>query len=116
MVPFEVAPISDVSTVELDFFSQVARGVLTIYRGERQIYKEAFRFVERRRLLPAKPSTGSLSGRFEMPAGELSLRVYLALPGRETQLRSLRLELEGGATHVLRMRVSSAGTFTASLN
>jgi predicted Ser/Thr protein kinase len=116
VVPLEVAPVSDVSTVELDFFSQVARGVLTIYRGERQIYSEAFRFVERRRLLPPKPSTGSLSGRFEIPAGELSLRVYLALPGRETQVRSVQTQLRGGATHVLRLRVAGNGTFSANFN
>ncbi|MCZ6726759.1 MAG: protein kinase [Acidobacteria bacterium] len=115
VVPLEIAPVSTVSTVDVDFFSQVSRGVLTMYRGNKQIFREAFRFVERRRLLPPKAATGSLSRRLEVPAGELSLRVYLSLPGRETQVLRLESDLEGGATQVLRLRVAADGEFTASL-
>jgi Protein kinase domain len=115
VVPIERAPLPDVATIQLDFFSQVSRGVLTVYNGQQQIYKEAFRFTERRRLLPAKAATGSLSATLEMPAGPLALRVYLSLPGRETQLEPVQAELERGGSYVLRLRVSSEGTLTSNL-
>jgi hypothetical protein len=109
------APVSNVSAVQLDFFSLASRGVLTIYEGERQLFKEGFRFVERRRFLPPKPASGSLSGSLEMPAGDLALRVYLSLPGRETQVLTVEGDLLGGATHVLRLRVADDGRLTANL-
>jgi hypothetical protein len=107
--------VSTTATIELDFFSSLPRGVLTIYDGDQQIFKEAFRFVERRRLLPPKAATGSLNGRIEMPAGDLSWRAYLSLPGRETQVLPVEGTLRGGAGHVLNLRVSPEGRFTADL-
>jgi tetratricopeptide (TPR) repeat protein len=115
VVPIERPPLPDVATIQLDFFSQVSRGVLTIYDGENQIYKQAFRFTERRRLLLAKAASGSLSATMEMPAGPLALRVYLSLPGHATQLEPVQAELERGGSYVLRLRVSGEGTLTASL-
>jgi len=115
VVPLPVAPVSKVSTVALDFFTQVSRGVLTMYEGTQQIYKEEFRFIERRRLLPPKPATGSLSASFELPAGDLSLRIYLSVPGQETQVIPVEGTLRGGATHVLRLRVDGDGVLTVNL-
>ena len=115
VIPLERVPVSTRSTVQIDFFSQVSRGVLMIYDGERQIYKEPFRFVERRRFRKPKPATGSLSGSLEMPSGALAWRVYLSLQGEETQVLPVSGELRGGATHVLRLRVAGDGSLTATL-
>jgi hypothetical protein len=115
IIPLERPVLSTTATVELDFFTNQPRGVLTIYDGERQIYKEAFRFYERRRLLPPKPATGSLHGRFELPAGALAWRVYLSLPDGETQVVPVNGTLRGGGRHVLSMRVSPEGRFTVDL-
>ncbi len=115
VVEVDPVPVSKTSRVQLDFFSLVSRGVLTIYEGERQLFKEAFRFVERRRFLPPKAATGSLTGTLEMPSGDLALRVYLSLPGRESQVLTVEGDLLGGATHVLRLRVAADGRFTADL-
>jgi tetratricopeptide (TPR) repeat protein len=115
VIPLERPTVSTTATVEIDFFSSLPRGVLTIYDGERQIFKEAFRFYERRRLLPPKAATGSLSGRMDMPAGEMSWRVYLSIPGSETQVLPVEGTLRGGARHVLNLRVSPEGRFTADL-
>jgi predicted Ser/Thr protein kinase len=115
VIPLERPVVSTVATIELDFFSALPRGVVTIYEGQRQIYKEAFRFYERRRLLPPKAATGSLHGKLEMAAGDISWRVYLSLPGQETQVVPVDGTLRGGGRHVLRMRVSAEGQFTAEL-
>ncbi|MDH3522373.1 MAG: serine/threonine protein kinase [Acidobacteriota bacterium] len=115
VVRVEPEPVSDVAVVQLDFFSLASRGVLTIYEGDRQLFKEAFRFLERRRFLPPKAATGSLTGKLEIPAGDMALRVYLSLPGRATQVVNVAAELRGGANHVLRLRVADDGAFTADL-
>ncbi len=107
------APVPTTGALELDFFSQRSRGVLTIYEDDRQIYRQGFRFTERRRFLPPKAATGSLSANFEMPVGEIELRLYLSLPGHETQVIPVRGEIAGGGRTVLRLRVSADGEFTA---
>ncbi len=107
------APVARTGTVELDFFSRAPRGVLTIYDGDEQIYRQPFRFVERRRFLPPKPATGSLSSTWEMPTGPVELRLYLALPNRATQVLPVRGRVEGGARSILRLRVDTDGRFTA---
>ncbi len=113
VVSVEPLPVPTSGTLELDFFSQMSRGVLTIYQDDRQIYREAFRFSERRRFLPARPASGSLSASFEMPAGAVELRLYLALPDRETQVIPVEGEIVGGERTVLRLRVGDEGVFTA---
>jgi len=115
VVPLERAPVPTIAKVQFDFFSQKSRGVLTIYDGDKQIYKEAFRFIERRRLLPSRPATGSLSATIERQPGPLALRVYLSLPGRQTQVIPVERDLERGGNYVLRMRVGSDGKFSAVL-
>lgn len=115
VVPLERAPVPNVASIQLDFFSQKSRGVLTVYDGEEQVYREAFRFIERRRLLPPKAATGSLSGTLDRQPGPVALRVYLSLPGKETQVVSIERELERGGNYVLRMRVNAKGRFTATL-
>lgn len=115
VVPLERAPVPNISFLEIDFFSQKSRGVLTIYDGDKQIYKEAFRFIERRRLLPSKAATGSLSSTMERQPGPLALRLYLSLPGKKTQVIPLEATLDRGGKYVLRLRVSNDGKFTAAL-
>jgi tRNA A-37 threonylcarbamoyl transferase component Bud32 len=99
----------------IDFQSEIPRGALTLYSGDRQIFREGFHFVEKTRFLITRGVAGSFSRTLEHAAGNLDLRVYLSLPRLSTQVVRVDGHLKGGTTRVLRVRVAADGGFTARL-
>jgi hypothetical protein len=99
----------------VDFQCERPKGVLTIYSGERQIFREGFHFVEKTRFLLNRGTEGSFSRTLEHPAGSVSLRVYLSSPPVPTQVVRLQGTLRGGSSQMLRIRVDEDGGFTARL-
>ncbi len=116
IVPPEAAPAPDFGTLKLDFSSQRSRGVVTVYAGTRQVFSEAFRFVERQGFLRRRATGGGFDARERLPAGRHELRVYLALPDRPTQLVELEGVLPGGATRTLRVRVAEDGALATDFH
>ncbi len=115
ILPLEAPAPADNVRLLLDFQSEIPRGALTVYSGDRQIFREGFRFVEKTRFLLTRGVAGSFSRTLEHPVGEVELRIYLSLPKHETQLVRLEGTLRGGTTRMLRLRVAADGGFTARL-
>jgi len=107
--------VSREAQVQIEFASDKSEGVLTIYAGDRQILREPFRFVRRTGLLAREKVSGTISAVRKVPAGALTLRVYVALPGIATRAISLEETIEGGASRLLEIRVDSAGNASAVL-
>ncbi len=95
--------------LRIDFYSEAPRGVLTVYVNGTQRLNRAFRFVEKKSLLRRKGRSGGFDERIQLPAGDLSLRVYLSLPGQAAQMETLSGPLKGGSLRTLRARVDSSG-------
>jgi serine/threonine protein kinase len=108
-------PADPMAAIRIDFLSQLPKGVLTVYAGEEQLLLRRFRFFERRGFLLRKGVGGGFETMRELSAGSVELRVYLALPGRETQARTLNAILLGGGRHILEIRVAEDGALDAEL-
>ncbi len=102
------------SELRIDFFTEVSPGVLTVYVGREQIYREAFRF-QRRAGLGRTSIPGSLAGQRSVASGDTDLRVIVALEGRPTKVLTLQGNLPGGKSRTLQVRVDAAGASTAKL-
>jgi hypothetical protein len=113
--PAETPPPPRFGTLRIDFQSLLPRGVLTVYAGQEQIVRRSFRFVERSGLLRRQATSGGFDTGVRLPAGLTELRVYLALPGRETLTHRLDLDLEGGALRTLRLRLAADATLEAEI-
>jgi len=104
--------------VKLDFFSEVSQGRLTIYNGLEPIYREAFEFESGRSgfLSRSRKTSGRLSGSFELPAGEVQIKVYAWLKdSQETTSTQIRAELAAGGSPTLAVRLLEDGLLTAEL-
>jgi hypothetical protein len=115
VLALETPAESDTASLLLDFQSEIPRGALTLYSGDRQIFREGFRFVEKTRFLVTRGVAGSFSRTLEHAVGDLDLRLYLSLPKLQTQVVRVEGHLRGGVTRVLRIRVAADGGFTARL-
>ena len=102
--------------LKIDFLSLVPRGTLTIYSGSTQVFRRPFRYVVKKGFLRTRPSTGGFDDQIRLPAGDVSLRVYLAIPGRKSRIERLSGQLPGGSTRVLQVRVDDQGNLTASVH
>jgi serine/threonine protein kinase len=107
-------PVGD-ATVEIDFYSELSEGVLTVYSGERQIFREPFKFVKKTGFLSKEKIPGALSAQRTLPAGPVALRVYVTLPGKPTRAIVVEGSLAGGAQRRLIVRVDGDGRVTAEL-
>jgi tRNA A-37 threonylcarbamoyl transferase component Bud32/tetratricopeptide (TPR) repeat protein len=106
-------PATAPARLRVEFFSQLPEGTLTVYAGERQILREAFRYVRRKGFLRTEPTTGGFEITREVEPGATTLKVYLALPGRETELVTLEEMLAAGAPRTLDVDVSAEGRLSA---
>ncbi len=97
------------ATLRVDFFSHLPKGVLTIYSGKQQVLLERFRFLKKSGLLRRRGISGRLERVLELPAGQTTLRIYVASEGKRTRSKSLAVTLEAGKTRVLRIAVSTTG-------
>ncbi len=116
ILPPEPVAAPDTGTLKLDFASRRSHGVVTVYSGSHQVFREPFRFVERKGFLRRRKTAGGFDTRERLPAGSLELRVYLALPDRATQVVELDGSLPGGATRTLRVRVGDDGALAAEIH
>jgi predicted Ser/Thr protein kinase/tetratricopeptide (TPR) repeat protein len=102
-------PLPDWSDLRIDLFSQVPRGVVTIYANGEQAINQQFRFGKRGGLLRRKSGAGRLEAKRRLPAGDTELRVYVTLPGRAAERRTLDVSLPAGTSRVLRILIDEQG-------
>ena len=103
------APLPDWSDLRIDLFSQVPRGVVTVYAGSDQVMNQPFRFGKRGGLLRKKRGAGRLEAKRRLPAGDTELKVYVTLPNRPAARRTLSVSLPAGASRVLRILIDANG-------
>ena len=104
------------SYLQIDVFSYLPKGVVTIYSDEDQILLQPFRFVRKAGFVRRKKSAGRLERSVELPAGTSEFRIYVSAEGFETQTVNLTAKLVGGETHVLRLIIAENGSTSAQLN
>ena len=109
-------PPPDWSDLRIDLFSQVPRGVVTVYAAGEQVMNQPFRFGKRTGLLRRKTGGGRLEAKRRLPAGETELRVYVTLPGRAAARRTLDVALPAGASRVLRILIDKDGEPSVQLD
>ncbi len=109
-------PLPDWSDLRIDLFSQVPRGVVTVYAAGEQVMSQPFRFGKRSGLLRKKTGGGRLEARRRLPAGDTELRVYVTLPGRPAARRTLDVALPAGASRVLRILIDQNGEPSVQLD
>ena len=90
-------------------------GSLTVYAGERQIFREPFKFVKKTGFLSKEKIPGALGAQRTLPAGAVSLRVYVTLPGKPTKAIVVEGRLAGGSKRRLIVRVDGDGQTLARL-
>lgn len=118
-----VAPVANDPTpppakdavLKLRFLSDQSEGVLTVYAGERQVLREPFRFVRKSGMFTRERVSGMIEAQRRVPAGPMTLRVYVALPGKPTKAVVVEGEIVGGTTPTLEMRIDAEGRATAEL-
>ena len=115
VTPTATQPVATDATVEIDFYSELSEGVLTVYSGERQIFREPFKFVKKTGFLSKEKIPGALRAQRTLPAGAVALRVYVTLPGKPTKAIAVEGTLAGGSTRRLAVRVDADGRVDAQL-
>jgi len=115
VAPVVAAAAAADATLNIDFFSESSEGVLTVYAGERQILRQAFKFVKKTGFLRSERISGSLAAQRILPAGAGALRVYVTLPGKPTKSIVVEGSLDGGSTRRLIVRVDGDGRITTRL-
>ena len=120
--PEPAAPVPTTATLSIELEAALSPGVITLYEGGSQIFRERFRFTKEKKGFigsirsKAKASGGSLSRELEYEAGDLDLRLYVALPGSPTQVLPLRGDLFAGERHVLSIVIDEDGQARADLD
>jgi tRNA A-37 threonylcarbamoyl transferase component Bud32/tetratricopeptide (TPR) repeat protein len=109
-------PLPDWSDLRIDLFSQVPRGVVTVYAAGDQVMNQSFRFGKRAGLLRKKTGAGRLEAKRRLPAGDTELRVYVTLPGRAATRRTLNVSLPAGASRALRILIDTNGEPSVQLD
>ncbi|MFP3941516.1 MAG: hypothetical protein ACLF0P_14550, partial [Thermoanaerobaculia bacterium] len=101
--------------LDLEFYSAVPEGVLTLYYEQEQLAREPYRFYRREGLFRNVPAAGTVEDQYTVPSGAATLRVLVALPGRPAMSRILEGNFPGGATRRLSVRLEDDYTLTARL-
>lgn len=107
---------STVADLRIDVFSNLPKGVLTVYANQDQVLLEPFRFVQKSGFMRKKKTAGRLEKSLRLPAGDIQFRIFVSADGQETQTVSLQAQLRGGQTHVLRLIIAENGSASAQLN
>jgi serine/threonine-protein kinase len=115
----EPLPVATPGVMNLRLETAVSPGVLTLYAGDEQIYRERFRFVEKKkgflRSLTAKAGAGELASEFQLDPGDLSLRIYVSFTDKPTQTFRLKGELAAGGDRTVVISIDEAGLAQARL-
>ena len=115
-LPSEEPWIDPFGTLRIDLQSERPKGVVTLYHDGEQIFRRAFRFVERRGLIRRRGVQGGFTARQSIPAGDLDLRVYLTLPSRPAQSRVVSASFMPGSLRTLFIRVDDTGRLAVDLD
>jgi tetratricopeptide (TPR) repeat protein len=116
--PRKPAPVPMVSpsapgTLVIELSAARSPGVLTLYEGDEQIFRERFRFTKEKKTfigsLTARPIGGSLTRQVSHPPDELDLRLYVSIPDSPTQVFPLAVRLDPAGRRVLWVHVDQAG-------
>lgn len=110
------APLPDWSDLKIDLFSQVPRGVVTVYAGGEQVMNQSFRFGKRTGLRRKKTGAGRLEAKRRLSAGDTELRVYVTMPNRPAVRRTLNVSLPAGSNRVLRILIDGNGEPSVQLD
>jgi len=108
-------PVPKEAQLHIFFASDLSEGVLTIYANDRQIIREPFKFVRRTGFFSREKVSGTIEAVRRVPAGEVMIRVYVALQGQRTQTVTLGGTADGGSQVDLRIQVDGEGEISASL-
>ena len=103
------------ATLRIDFFTELPEGVLTIYAGPTQILGEPFKFYKHTGLFRNEPKAGRIDAARQVPAGNETLRIYVALPKRAPVVKTLDVQLAAGSTHVLKIYFDKSAQIAATL-
>ncbi len=114
--PPAASPAPTHSDLRIDFHSELARGVVTIYKAESQVFRRPFRFVEKKGFLRTRGVRGGFDEQVRVKAGPSEFRVYLSLPNRETQVRRISGILPPAGVRTLRLRVDAEGVLAVTLH
>lgn len=114
--PPAAPPAARFADLKVDFYSERPRGVLTVYREDSQILRRPFRFAEKRGFMRTKGVSGGFDEQVKVDAGAGSFRVYLSLPGQETQVRRLSGIVPAGTIRALKIRVDGDGKMGIALH
>jgi tRNA A-37 threonylcarbamoyl transferase component Bud32 len=104
----QLAPPSATS-LEIGLRSEVPRGSVVVYAGDRQIYKREFSFVERRGLFRRQGVGGELSASVGLEPGEHELLVYVVRRREPAQLTRLAAVVGAGDSLQLQIVVPTRG-------
>ena len=103
------------ATLRVDFFTEQPEGVLTIYVDGKQILGEPFRFYKRTGLFRSRPAAGRIEASRQVPAGNSTLRIYVAPPKRAPVVKLVEVQLAGGSTRLLKIHFDKADELSVSL-
>jgi len=112
-------PPTGMSSLQVDLFSYLAKGVVTIYSNEDQVLLQPFRFGRREGLaglIRRKKSAGRLEKTLTLPAGTSEFRIYVSADGIETQTVNLTATLRDAESHVLRLIIAENGSASAQID
>ncbi len=95
----------------------MAEGRVTIYAGQEMIFQESFEFGKKRsRFRRSPPVSGRLTARRELPAGEVTLRIYVTLKDPpQTKTAEVDLDLPAGGSATLAVSLSPQGRLRAGI-
>jgi tRNA A-37 threonylcarbamoyl transferase component Bud32 len=103
------------ATLVLEFYSELPKGVVTVYLNDQQLLRQSFKFVKRTNVFRSEGQPGSLSETRTVVAGDARLRVIVALDGKQTRVVQIAGNFPGGSTRTLAVRVDAEGNVTGNL-
>ncbi|HUP23029.1 MAG TPA: protein kinase [Thermoanaerobaculia bacterium] len=97
------------TSLEIGLRSEVPRGSVVVYAGDRQIYKREFSFVERRGFFRRQGVAGELSASVGLEPGEYELLVYVVRRNEPARLTRLATVVGAGDSLQLEIVVPTSG-------
>ena len=114
--PISGAVSSTTSDLQIDVFSYLAKGIITMYANGDQILLHPFRFVRKAGLVRKRKSVGRLERTLELPTDSYEFRIYVSSDSIETQSITVAADLVGGDAHLLRLIIAENGSTSAQFD
>ena len=115
--PPATAAAPEPTTLEIDFFSELSEGRLTIYHGSNRLYQDSFKFEEGGSgvFQRSKATSGRLTQTVTLPAGPVKLSIYTKPKGADTRITDVEGVLAPGGNAVLHLRLTQDTRVQASI-